>query len=141
MTQSKDTSLTRFGISMDADLLARYDRLIDEKGYTNRSEAIRDMVRDSLVQQEYLSNQPVVGSVTLVYNHHAHDITHKLTHYQHEYSDLIIATLHVHLTGDDCMEIIALKGPGNRLKLFSDNLLGMKGVKHGKLVVTSAVTP
>jgi CopG family nickel-responsive transcriptional regulator len=141
MAREKENSLIRFGISMDSELLERYDHLIDEKGYTNRSEAIRDMVRDSLVQQEYLTNQPVVGSVTLVFNHHAHDITHKLTHFQHEYSDLIIATLHVHLTGDDCMEIIALKGPGNRLKQFSDSLLGMKGVKHGKLVVTSTVNP
>jgi CopG family nickel-responsive transcriptional regulator len=132
-----DTELIRFGVSIESGLLERYDQLIEKKGYTNRSEALRDLIRDSLVQQEFLSDLPVYGSLTIVYNHHSSDIAHKITHIQHDYGDMIISTLHVHLSHEDCMEVIALKGPGSRMKQFSDALLGMKGVKHGKLVVTS----
>jgi len=139
---NKETAgtLFRFGVSIEENLLDRFDTLIAQKGYNNRSEALRDLIRDALVREEALTDIPVAGSLTMVYNHHAHDITHKLTHFQHEFGDLIIATLHVHLSHDDCMEVIALKGPGSRLKQMSDALLGMKGVKHGKLVITSTKT-
>ena len=135
--KKEDDNLIRFGVSIESPLLERFDKLISKKGYSNRSESIRDMIRDSLVQQEYVSDLPVVGTVTIVYNHEVHDLTHRITHFQHDYADLIVSTLHVHLPEDNCMEVIAMKGPGSRMKQFADALIGMKGVKHGKLTVTS----
>ena len=83
---------------------------------------------------------PVVGTVTIVYDHEISDIAHKLTHFQHEFEDLIISSMHVHLPACNCMEVIALKGPGNKMKQFADQLISMKGVKHGKLTVTAMGT-
>lgn len=138
--KDSDALLSRFGVSIEPKLLEQFDKLIAQKGYSNRSEAIRDLIRDSLVQKEFLSDLPVVGTVTIIYNHEIHDLTHKITHFQHDYADLIISTLHVHLPEDNCMEVIALKGSGSRMKQFADALIGMKGVKHGKLTVTSIGT-
>jgi CopG family transcriptional regulator, nickel-responsive regulator len=131
------SAVIRFGISIETQLLDKFDKLITEKGYTNRSEAIRDLIRDSLVQQEFISDMPVVGTATIVYDHEVSDIAHKLTHFQHEFEDLIISSMHVHLPACNCMEVIAMKGPGNKMKQFADQLISMKGVKHGKLTVTA----
>lgn len=130
-------TLIRFGISIEPQLLIRFDNLISQKGYSNRSEAIRDLIRETLVQQEFYSDVPVIGTITILYDHNIPNITHKITHFQHQYNRLIISTLHIHLPNDNCMEVIALKGSGNQMKQFSDALIGMKGVKHGKLTVTS----
>ncbi len=107
------TELSRIGISLDSDLLDRFDRFISEQGYTNRSEAFRDLVRDRLVGSAVVApNARVVGTVTLIYDHHARLLPERLTDLQHAHHDLVISTLHAHLDGDNCLEVILLRGPG-----------------------------
>ena len=130
--------LTRFGISMDARLLERFDDLIHRKGYVNRSEAIRDLVRNALVEDQWSrGDEEIVGTVTLVYDHHVRDLADKLTEHQHDHHDAIVSALHVHLDHDHCLEVVVVRGPVLRVKRLADELIGTKGVKHGKLVMTT----
>jgi CopG family nickel-responsive transcriptional regulator len=127
--------LVRFGVSMDAELLTAFDSLIDRKGYKNRSEALRDLVRDTLVQTTWDQDDgPAIAALCLVYDHHVHDLTARLTRIQHDYADSIVSTLHVHLTHDDCLEIIVLKGQPRELQQLADRLISTRGVKRGRLV-------
>lgn len=133
------TKITRFGISMDSNLLDRFDRFISERGYANRSEAIRDLVRDRLVKEEWADeNLETVGTITLIYDHHQRDLTEKLTEHQHQKHDAVISTMHVHLDHHNCLEVLAVKGKAKEIRKISDQLLSTKGVKHGKLVMTSS---
>jgi CopG family nickel-responsive transcriptional regulator len=132
------SSLIRTGISLEKDLLERFDRLIEQKGYQNRSEAIRDLVRDHFVQEEVASNREVVGTLTLVYDHHQPKLSEQLIEAQHDYTGQVLATTHVHLDHHNCLEVIIFKGRGTDVKKFSDRLLSLRGVKHGKLVLTSS---
>jgi CopG family transcriptional regulator, nickel-responsive regulator len=128
----------RFGISIDDGLLERFDRLVTEKGYINRSEAIRDLIRDALVEQTWeAGNEETVGTVTLVYDHHVHDLADRLTDIQHDHHDRIISTLHVHLDHHNCLEVLIVRGQAGQIKAIADSLIGVKGVKHGKLVMTT----
>ena len=128
----------RFGISIDNGLLGRFDRVVEEKGYVNRSEAIRDLIRDALVEQAWeAGEEETVGTVTLVYDHHVHDLSEKLTEYQHDHHERIISTLHVHLDHHNCLEVLVIKGTARSVKRLADALIGVKGVKHGKLVMTT----
>ncbi|HEY4743509.1 MAG TPA: nickel-responsive transcriptional regulator NikR [Desulfuromonadaceae bacterium] len=128
----------RFGISIDNGLLERFDRVVEEKGYVNRSEAIRDLIRDALVEQAWeAGEEETVGTVTLVYDHHVHDLSEKLTEYQHDHHERIISTLHVHLDHHNCLEVLVIKGTARSVKRLADALIGVKGVKHGKLVMTT----
>lgn len=128
----------RFGISIDSGLLERFDRVVEEKGYVNRSEAIRDLIRDSLVEQAWeAGEEETVGTVTLVYDHHVHDLSEKLTEYQHDHHEQIISTLHVHLDHHNCLEVLVIRGSAVSVKRLADSLIGVKGVKHGKLVMTT----
>jgi len=128
----------RFGISIDDGLLERFDRLVTEKGYVNRSEAIRDLIRDALVEQTWeAGNEETVGTVTLVYDHHVHDLADRLTAIQHDHHDRIISTLHVHLDHHNCLEVLIVRGQASQIKAIADSLIGVKGVKHGKLVMTT----
>ncbi len=130
--------LTRFGISIDSKLLKNFDRLIDDKGYVNRSEAIRDLIRGALVEQKWEGGEEeTVGTVTLVYNHHVHDLADKLTEQQHSHHQQIIAALHVHLDPHNCLEVLVVRGKAREVKQIADELIGVKGVKHGKLVMTT----
>lgn len=129
--------LVRFGVSMDAELLARFDGLIAELGYANRSEALRDLVRDRLVQREWEAGEEVVGVVVLLYDHHKRELADRLTDLQHEHHDLILSTMHIHLDEANCLEVLAVRGPGNEVQRLADRLIGLKGVKHGKLAATS----
>ncbi len=130
---------TRFGISIDENLLASFDKLIDAKGYQNRSEAIRDLIRSSLVDLKLESGEEeMVGTVTLVYNHHVRDLADKLTEHQHQHHHEVISSLHVHLDEHNCLEVLVLRGKSSVIKKIADELIGVKGVKHGKLVMTSA---
>jgi CopG family nickel-responsive transcriptional regulator len=130
--------ITRFGISMDEKLLDRFDEYISKHGYANRSEAIRDLVRDRLVQDEWQhSDQETVGTITLVYDHHQRELTDKLTRHQHDEHDVVISTLHVHLDHHNCLEVLAVKGTASAIRHIADKLISTKGVKHGKLVMTS----
>jgi len=132
------SSLVRFGISMDSELLRRFDALIHRKGYANRSEAIRDLVRDNLVHQEWEENKgEQVGTITLIYDHHVRDLSEKLTSMQHDTHHTVISTMHVHLDHHNCLEVLAVKGSGAKIRTVADALIGTKGVKHGKLVMTT----
>ena len=130
--------LTRFGISIDERLLQRFDQLIEDKGYVNRSEAIRDLIRASLVEETWAhDDQEIVGTVTLVYNHHTRDLADKLTDHQHSHHDSIISALHIHLDAHNCLEVVIVKGKAKQVKRLADELIGTKGVKHGKLVTST----
>jgi CopG family nickel-responsive transcriptional regulator len=128
----------RFGISMDDQLLASFDRLIEQKGYLNRSEAIRDLIRSSLVELKWeRGDEETVGTVTLVYNHHVRDLSDRLTEHQHTYHHQIVSALHVHLDAHNCLEVLVVRGKARDVKRIADGLIGVKGVKHGKLVMTT----
>ncbi len=134
----KQQSLCRFSISMAQDLVDQLDAMAKVKGYANRSQAIADMVRDHLVEHHGQSQaHEVAGTVTLVYDHHKRNIQALLTDIQHDYSPLIIAAMHVHLDHHNCMEVLALRGRAGELREVADRLTTAKGVKHGKLTVTT----
>jgi CopG family nickel-responsive transcriptional regulator len=123
---------------MEQSLLKSFDKLCGDKGYSNRSEAIRDMVRDQLVEQELQGgNADAVGTLTLVYDHHQHDLQEKLTHYQHKHFEAIVSTVHVHLDAHFCLEVIILRGKSKEIRRLGDSLIAAKGVQHGKLVITT----
>lgn len=133
------SELVRFGVSIDQHLLERFDRLITDKGYVNRSEALRDLIRNALVEAHVSRDEATatVGTVTLVYDHHTRDLADKLTEHQHSHHDAIISALHVHLDAHHCLEVIVARGTVAELKRLANELLGTKGVKHGKLVLTT----
>lgn len=130
-------STLRFGVSLPAELLERFDLVIERKGYANRSEAIRDLIRDYLVGEEIKADAEVVGTLTLVYDHHVPDLDLKMKETQHEFYKNILSNLHFHLDHDNCLEIIVLKGRCSLIQKLADKLIGLRGVKHGKLVFTS----
>jgi len=131
-------AITRFGISLDDALLKRFDGLIAGKGYANRSEAIRDLIRDSLVMEEWeVGNVETVGTITLVYSHHTRELADTLTDLQHHYHTSIVSAMHIHLDEHNCLEVLVVKGKGKDIRKISDRLIGTKGVKHGKLTVTT----
>ncbi|HEX9742991.1 MAG TPA: nickel-responsive transcriptional regulator NikR [Nitrospiraceae bacterium] len=129
--------LVRFGVSLDGDLLDSFDDLIARKGHTNRSEAIRDLIRDNLVERQWNENKETVGTVTIVYDHHVRALTDKLTSIQHDYQHLIVSAMHVHLDHDHCLEVLVVRGRGSEVRKVADILIGTKGVKHGKLAMTT----
>ncbi|MDH4099501.1 MAG: nickel-responsive transcriptional regulator NikR [Nitrospirota bacterium] len=130
--------LARFGVSIDAELLDEFDGLIDRKGYSNRSEAIRDLIRDSLVGLEWEAGEKeTVGTITIVYNHEVRELSEKLTDLQHEHFAAIVSALHVHLDAHNCLEVLVVRGKGREIKTIADALIGTKGVKHGTLSMTT----
>jgi CopG family nickel-responsive transcriptional regulator len=132
------SELTRFGVSIDSKLIKKFDALIGQKGYATRSEAIRDMIRDTLVEQEWESGrEETVGTITIVYNHHTRELEHALTDMQHKSFHQIISALHIHLDAHNCLEVLVVKGKSKDIKKIADLLIGTKGVKHGKLVMTT----
>jgi len=133
--------LSRIGVAIDAELLDKFDRLINERGYTNRSEAFRDLIRDALVEQTWESPESqVVGTVTLVYDHHVRMLNEKLTDIQHDYHHSILSTLHVHLDHDHCLEVLVVRGKSVEVRKVADVLISTKGVKHGRLTITTTGT-
>jgi CopG family nickel-responsive transcriptional regulator len=132
------SELRRFGVSMEDDLLAAFDRLIARKGYQTRSEALRDMARTAIAE-EVLTDEAAeaVATVSLVYNHHVPNLTAKLTEVQHHALDLISSTLHIHLDEDRCLEVLVLRGPFGRVRELAENLISVKGVKYGKFMTTT----
>jgi len=127
----------RFGISLGKDLLDKFDRLIREKNYTNRSEAFRDLIREDLVKAEWKKNKEIVGAITLIYNHHKRELVNKLMDIQHDFGDIIISSQHIHLDHNNCLEIIAVKGSSKEAQKLSDSLKSVKGVKHGTLSLST----
>jgi CopG family transcriptional regulator, nickel-responsive regulator len=131
--------LSRIGVAIDSDLLERFDDHIGNRGYTNRSEAFRDLIREELV--EHASESPdaqVIGSVTLVYDHHVRMLSDRLTDLQHDAHHIILSTLHVHLDHDNCLEVIVVKGRSVDVRRVADALISTKGVKLGRLTITGA---
>lgn len=129
--------LIRTGISLDQELLERFDRVVRQKGYGSRSEAIRDLLRDHFVEDDIASNKTVVATLTLIYDHHQSKLAEQLIQAQHDYKGQVLATTHVHLDHHNCLEVIILRGRGGDARRFADKLLSLKGVKHGKLVITN----
>ena len=131
-------ALTRFGVSINQELVERFDQSISKKGYSNRSEALRDLIRDSLVDEEWQdSESEAVGVVTVVYDHRKKELTHLLTHTQHHHNEAMVSTLHVHLDDNNCLEAVVLKGKSGEIRKVAELLISAKGVKHGKLVATT----
>ncbi|MDD5116797.1 MAG: nickel-responsive transcriptional regulator NikR [Candidatus Omnitrophica bacterium] len=130
-------SLIRFGVSIEKELLARFDRLIKDKKYTNRSEAFRDLIRQELIQKQWQGNLEVAGAITLIYNHHKRELVNKLMDIQHDFGKLIVSSQHIHLDCDNCLEIIAVKGSPRLVQRLADSLKSVKGVKHGSLSMST----
>jgi len=131
------SELFRFGISLPKDLLEKFDKLIEAKNYSNRSEAFRDLIRQELVKEEWQAGTEVVGAVTLVYDHHKRELVNKLTDIQHDFQGTIISTQHIHLDHDNCLELIAVKGSATNITKLADTLKSVNGVKHGTLSMSS----
>ncbi len=132
------SSIIRFGVSIESQLIKKFDALLVRKGYATRSEAIRDMIRDTLVEQEWESGRhETIGTITIVYNHHTRELEHALTDMQHKSFHQIISTLHVHLDAHNCLEVLVVKGRSSDIQNIADRLIGTKGVKHGKLIMTT----
>ena len=130
--------LIRFGVAMPEELLDKFDKLMLKKNYSNRSGALRDLVRHSLVEEEWkLGDKESVGTVTIVYNHQAKEISESLTDLQHHYCKNIVSSLHVHLDKENCLEVLVLKGKVKRIKEIAEQLIATDGVKHGKLMMST----
>lgn len=129
--------LVRTGISLEDDLLARFDRVIHKKGYKNRSEAIRDLVRDYAVAEDVEENRTVVGTLTMVYDHHRPKLSEQLIEAQHHAENMVLAATHVHLDHHNCLEVVIMRGRSSEVSRLADKILSLRGVKHGKLVLTT----
>lgn len=133
------SELSRIGVAIDAELLEKFDRLLARRGYENRSEAFRDLIRDQLIEESWKSpDAPVVGTVTLLYDHHVRLLSEKLTDLQHEHHKSILSTLHVHLDHDHCLEVLVVRGKAAAVQKIADTLISTKGVKHGRLIIAAA---
>ena len=130
--------LSRTGISLEQDLLGGFDKLIARRGYKNRSEAVRDLIREALLADVIDSNKPVVGTLTLVYDHHIPNLAQKLTEAQHHAGAMVLAATHVHLDHHYCLEVIIMKGRSKEIQETADHVLALRGVELGKLVLTDS---
>ena len=133
------TDLCRIGVALSGELLEKFDELIAQRGYTNRSEAFRDLIRNELVQEVWKSSDAeVFGTVTLVYDHHSRMLADKLTELQHQYHSAVLSALHVHLDHDNCLEVILVRGKASLVEKLGNSLIAVKGVKHGRLTLTTS---
>ena len=133
-------SLIRFGVSIEPDLLRKFDKHIENEGYKNRSEAIRDLIRRTLItKQHYDPDSNAIGTLTMVYDHHTGNITNKLLEIQHDHTSEILTTTHIHIDHDNCLEILVLKGKTKHIQRLADQIKSLKGIKHGDLVMTTTI--
>ncbi len=130
------SEIVRFGVSLEEKLLDRFDRLIRKKNYTNRSEALRDLIRQELVKKEWDEGGEVAGAITFVYDHHKRELLNKITDIQHDSQKVIISTQHIHLDHDNCLEIVAVRGKSKDVQKLTDLIKAVKGVKHCALSIT-----
>jgi CopG family nickel-responsive transcriptional regulator len=136
------SEIVRFSVSLEEDLLEQFDRFCSEGQFATRSEAVRQLIRDTLTTRAWESESgDVAGTLTLVYDHHRPQLRDRMVQLQHEHTDLVVATLHAHLTHDLCLEVIVLRGPAGRLRKVAAQLRGMKGIHKGELVMAAAHTP
>ena len=131
------SDIIRFGVSLEKELLEKFDKLSKEKQYPNRSEAIRDLIREELVKKEWVEGKEVAGAITLVFDHHKRELMNTLTDIQHDFYQLIISSQHVHLDHDNCLEIIVVRGKPRGVKELADKLRATKGVKYGSLSIAT----
>ena len=129
--------LVRTGLSLERELLEKFDTAINRRGYQNRSEAIRDLIREHLVEEAVEKNKVIVGTLTMVYDHHQPNLAAKLIEAQHEAASKVLAATHVHLDHHHCLEVVILKGRSGEVKSLADRILSLRGVKHGHLTVTT----
>jgi len=130
-------NLVRFGVSLEKELLAKFDKHIKEKNYPTRSKAIGDLIRENLVKREWIAGKKVVGAITLVYNHHRRELVNRLTDVEHDFHQLIISSQHVHLDEANCLEIVVVKGKPKEIEELAYSLKSTKGVKHGSLTMAT----
>ncbi len=131
------STVTRFSVSIEQELLGRFLRIAKQRGWGNRSEALRNLIRDALVREEWEADAEIVGTITLVYDHHKRDLSEKLTGIQHDHHDAVLSATHIHLDHDNCLEMIAVRGTASEVQRIADALIGTRGVKHGKLSATT----
>ncbi|ACK43040.1 MULTISPECIES: nickel-responsive transcriptional regulator NikR [Dictyoglomus] len=132
--------IVRFGVSIEEDLLENFDKIIEDKGYNSRSEAIRDLIRDYIIKEKWnLKKEKVAGSISLIYEHDVYGLSEKLTDIQHHYHDVIISTLHVHLDEKNCMEVILVRGKVEKIKRLYDELSSLKWVRHTNIAITDII--
>ena len=129
-------SVIRFGVSLEKQLMDALDEYVEENSFPNRSQAIRNLIEKNIVEKKWKCNNEVAGAIVLLYDHHKHDISSRSNSVQHEYHKNILSSQHVHLNHDMCLETIAVKGKAKQLTELSDKLIALKGVQHGKLVMT-----
>jgi CopG family nickel-responsive transcriptional regulator len=131
------SDLVRFGVSLEKRLLEKFDRIIRQRKYTNRSEAIRDLIRQELVRKEWGEDREVAGAITFVYDHHKRELVNRVIDIQHDFQKVIISTQHIHLDHDNCLEIVAVRGKASEIEQIADLLKAVKGVRHGTLSMAS----
>lgn len=131
------SNIFRFGISLPKDLIDKFDRLIKDRKYTNRSKAFGDLIRQELVKREWQEGKKIAGAVILIYDHHKRELLNKITDVQHDFQKVIISTQHIHLDHNYCLEIIAIKGDPKEAQNLADTLKAIKGVKHATLSMSS----
>ena len=129
--------MERFSISIEKELLKSFDQRMEKGGYSNRSEAIRDLIRKDLISEEWRADEDVVGVITLVYDHHTRQLQNKITDIQHEYHHQVISTNHVHLDHDNCLEVVIVKGRAGHIRAMAQKLIAIRGVKTGDLTASS----
>ncbi len=132
------SDIIRFGVSIEQRLLENFDRLIADRRYSTRSEALRDLIREALIQQKIETEDETLalGSLTLIYDHHAGNLLQEMAQLQHDFHSLILSVMHLHVSHDDCMEVIALHGKVAEIVQLANGLLSLKGIKNGKLFLT-----
>jgi CopG family transcriptional regulator, nickel-responsive regulator len=131
------SGVVRFGVSLESSLLEKYDRLIEKKSYSTRSEALRDLIRQELIKKEWEEDEEVAGAITFIYDHHHRGLASRLTDIQHDHQELIISSQHIHLDHHNCLEIVAVKGRATEVQKLAHALQSVKGVRHGTLSMTS----
>lgn len=131
------SKLVRFGVSLEEDLLVKFDQHIKQRKYTNRSEALRDMIREELVKKEWTENKEVTGAITLVYDHHTRELVNKVLDVQHDHHDCILSTQHIHLDHHNCFEIIVTKGKSKDIEVLYQKLKSVKSVKHAGFMMAT----
>ena len=133
------STLARIGVALDSELLKQFDAYLERRKYGNRSEGFRDLIRDALIGEKTDDpSQPSVGTLTLVYDHHTRSLSEKLTAMQHDHTELVISTLHVHLDHHNCLEVLVLRGPAGGIRQLAEGIIATKGVQHGQLTITAA---
>jgi CopG family transcriptional regulator, nickel-responsive regulator len=131
-------TVVRFGVSLEQELLTALDAFVRENHFSNRSQAVRQLINNNLVEKKWESNEQVAGAISLVYDHHKRELLNNLADLQHDYHDVILATQHFHLDHDHCLEIIAVKGESAKLSLLANKLIALKGIRHGNLTMSSS---